>query len=333
MGPQITKKTKYFFARMGSMYPLYALAIFFGIVNLIVSCRPSTFRDSFSWHADVDDRFQKIEENDFFCEGTPGTPHSFWLSLISTIVVYATGLTVTPFWYYSWWIAFYLWFIAIYFQCLAVFPVVYNWLHQNGRKKKLLLNKSIVILLVLNFIILTATWFASRDKKGYGYYTVESNEDVNVDATRHNIAVLGFYLFSPFWILYFVIGMVLAFIYDAYKPSESHSTRKLGHVADGCTLAMLTLFAILISQGNLDGDEDLFFRPDKANEAYLDSESTYRLWSNLAGRMVCPLTTLWIYCLSTGQGYTANMLRSQFLTRTLAPNSYGCFLFHQMVSQ
>lgn len=50
-------------------------------------------------------------------------------------------------------------------------------------------------------------------------------------------------------------------------------------------------------------------------------------------RIMAPLTTLWIYAMATGEGYTAAILRGDFLVNTLGPNSYNCFLFHQMVGQ
>merc|ERR1711862_767431 len=75
-----------------------------------------------------------------------------------------------------------------------------------------------------------------------------------------------------------------------------------------------------------------YLRPDEANE-FTDSSNANRLWSNLSGRLFAPITTLWIYALSTGEGFTAMLLRTPFLADTLAPNAYNCFLFHQMVGQ
>jgi len=37
--------------------------------------------------------------------------------------------------------------------------------------------------------------------------------------------------------------------------------------------------------------------------------------------------------MSTGYGFTAAFFRNRFLVETLGPNSYNCFLFHQMVGQ
>lgn len=75
-----------------------------------------------------------------------------------------------------------------------------------------------------------------------------------------------------------------------------------------------------------------WFRPSEGD--YIgDSSAVGRLWDNICGRIMAPLTTLWIFAMSTGEGYTASMLRGDFLVHTLGPNSYNCFLFHQMVGQ
>ena len=73
-------------------------------------------------------------------------------------------------------------------------------------------------------------------------------------------------------------------------------------------------------------------RPEQADE-YTDAASTNRLWDTSVARFFCPVTTLWVFSLSTGQGYTAMLFRTEFLAVTLAPNAYNCFLFHQMVAQ
>ena len=44
MNPTIQKKFSYFLARIWSMYPMYAVALIFGLINLLIVCRPSTFR-------------------------------------------------------------------------------------------------------------------------------------------------------------------------------------------------------------------------------------------------------------------------------------------------
>merc|ERR1712176_482889 len=65
----------------------------------------------------------------------------------------------------------------------------------------------------------------------------------------------------------------------------------------------------------------------------MGSKNMNRLWDNVSGRVMAPLTTLWIFALSTGTGFTAQSLRWNYLSQTLAPHAYNCFLFHQMVGQ
>lgn len=150
-----------------------------------------------------------------------------------------------------------------------------------------------------------------------------------------NVAVLSFYLFAPFWALYFIIGISLAFLYDAYKPSERHNARMWGWIADSCTLVMIGLSIALICQTIQHEGEvptPYYMRPGAADE-FTDNPSIVRLWDNLMGRSMAPLTTLWIFSLSTGEGLTAHVLRGKFLSETLGPNGYNCFLFHQPVAQ
>ena len=49
--------------------------------------------------------------------------------------------------------------------------------------------------------------------------------------------------------------------------------------------------------------------------------------------MFCPLTTLWVFAISSGRGVTCMILRTKILSETLSPHAYNCFLFHQMVAQ
>jgi hypothetical protein len=216
---------------------------------------------------------------------------------------------------------------------------MYNALFNGARKNVRLLLQVIVALMVLNAAILLGAWYGWKDGEGYNHYnpvTGEKNpvEEYN-DASAHNAAVLSFYLFGPFWMLYFVIGACAAFLYDAYRPAERHDAWVWGIVADCCTLIMLGLSAAFIAQGTHTSGgipEELFLRPDEANE-FTDTGGANRLWSNVVARLMCPLTTLWVFSLSTGQGITAALFRREFLVETLSPHSYNCFLFHQMVGQ
>jgi len=234
---------------------------------------------------------------------------------------------------------YYLWFSSMYYQCLALFPVTYNFLFNKTRKNIKLLLLLIIGLLVLNAAIISVAWFTMKGGEGFGHYDAitgkkNSPEDYT-DGALSNIYVLSFYLFGPFWALYFVIGACTAFLYDAYRPADRHSAHIWGWIADAITLVMVNLSVLYILQGTSvygEPPKEKFMRPDEANQ-FSDNAVVNRLWDNLIGRSMAPLTTLWIFAFSTGHGWTAAVLRNSFLVKTLGPNSYNCFLFHQMVAQ
>ena len=67
-----------------------------------------------------------------------------------------------------------------------------------------------------------------RSGPSYNHYDAETgeanppsdyNNDYGSEPVVYNAVILSFYLFAPFWMIYFAIGGVLAFIYDAYKAS------------------------------------------------------------------------------------------------------------------
>lgn len=105
-----------------NMYPMYTMSLIFGLINLLIVCRPSTFDPDFHWDGQPTDKTRG-----FFCEGTPATKTSYWGSLILTIATYVFGMAVTPMWPINWWMGYYLWFSSMYYQCLACFPAMYNY--------------------------------------------------------------------------------------------------------------------------------------------------------------------------------------------------------------
>jgi len=262
--------------------------------------------------------------------------------LATTLVTYIVGLAVTPMWPLNWWMGYYLWFSSMYYQCLAVFPAMYNYLFLKTRKNFALLMKLMIFCQVLNLVILVAAWFSMNSLASFNHYDPDTGKknpaseyenEYGSPAVWGNAVVLSFYLFAPFWALYFVIGGILAFMYDAYKPAERHNAYIWGYIADFCTLIMLGIGITCVCQPVYNDPDDVrWFRPPEADYRG-DTSYVNRLWDNLSGRIMTPLTTLWIFAMATGEGATAVIFRTPFLVETLGPNSYNCFLFHQMVGQ
>ena len=374
MAPPVKKKFGYFIARMMAMYPLYLLALVFAVGNLLVSCRPSTFRSTFHWDSQIDDLYSFPDGENrtetltpLFCEGTPAIRGSWAANFVLTIITHILGLQATPAWAFCWFVGFYLWFSSMYYQCLALFPSLYNWIYSRRGKGPALL-AVMAVLVCFNTALLLGFWYGVKDANGYSHFdsttgkigvSAKADGDLTYtglfengrlinqeEAEVNNATVLGFYLFAPFWYTYFIGGICAAFLYDAYRPAESHNRLMWGRIADLISLTILGISIAHIAQGkrphgggiddmnrpqylSLDG---FYMRPDEA-DTYLDNLAVARLWDNMYARLFFPLTTLWIFALSTGEGVTAMFFRNRFLVETLSPTAYLCFLFHQMVAQ
>ncbi|OLF54048.1 AMP-binding protein [Pseudomonas chlororaphis] len=333
----ITRKAAFFWARVSAMYPLYAVALLFALINLLPHCQPSTFSAFFHWNA------QPGDADRWFCEGTPLLPDSWLANLLSTVAVYLAGLSATPLWGASWFMGFYLWFISMYFQCLVVFPVLYNALYKSrGNTRRLLWLTAAG--LVLNVLILLGFWYGyAADATGHGFFDLLTGEWLAPDAARmaaadrDNAVMLGFYLFAPFWMVYFVLGMCVAFLYDAIRPAEQGRAYRWGYVADAITLLVIAFSAAHVLQGYIPHGaavaQDTFFLRPSAADSVADPGIVHRIWDEINSRLFAPITLLWVFALSTGQGLTARILRLNPISQTLAPTAYACFLFHQVVGQ
>jgi len=126
-----------------------------------------------------------------------------------------------------------------------------------------------------------------------------------------------------------MIGALLAFLYDALQPSEKHSVYIWGWVADIIALVFVALSMAQISQGTA---PNWFMRVHNA-DSYSDSAIANRLWDNIYGRLLCPLTTVFIFAIATGQGNVTKLVGSKKIVEVLAPHSYNCMLFHQEIGQ
>ncbi|GLS26381.1 AMP-binding protein [Marinibactrum halimedae] len=336
----INKKMSFVSARVLGMYPLYALAVIFALGNVFVSCQPSTFSSIFNWSPLL------AGSDQMFCQGTPLVQDSWLANVLLSLGIHLTGLQATPLWGASWFLGFYLWFISMYFQCLIVFPWVYNTLYKNRGNFKKIFSLTLLTLGVNLFILLSFWYGYAVDATSYGLFdpltgqrTIPTPSQVDIAGTD-NAVILGFYLFAPFWMVYFIAGICAAFLFDALRPSEQKNAKIWGYIADTITVTMILLSIAQVAQGYfpygpnvtevaLDG---FFMRPEEAN-SFADPSTVNRIWDNIYGRLFAPITLLWIFAITTGQGITARLLRFNPLSQTLAPTAYACFLFHQMVGQ
>ncbi len=335
----IKQKMAFISARVWGMYPLYGLAVLLVLANLLTTCQPSTFSSAFHWA-------QIVDSGKMFCEGTPLVQDSWIANVFLTLGIHLTGLQATPLWGASWFMGFYLWFISMYFQCLVVFPFLYNALYKHRGNTKRLFSLT-VLGLGANVLIVLAFWYGyAVDATGYGFFdaltglrATPSEEQLEM-AGKDNAVILGFYLFAPFWVVYFIAGMCAAFLYDAIRPAEQLRAEVWGKVADAITVLMIAVSIAHITQGYFEHGDNMAWVSTEQNalrpaaaDSLTDPATVNRIWDNIYGRLFAPITLLWIFALSTGKGVTARVLRSSPISQTLAPTAFACFLFHQVIGQ
>ena len=320
MKPIIVTKTEYVRDHFKELYPIYFVAVILGLSNLLLVCRPSTFNEKFHWGAQPEDTNPDGDGSHLFCEGTPAIPGSYWGNLLTTIVISLLGLAVTPLWPVAWFLGYSFWFNNLFWQCLVIFPTTYNTLF-SARNKSYHHAKIIAGMFFLSYLIVFAYyWFMIVHIQGEDRNDL-SNEKNDQDFVHNdpliNACILHFFLFGPLWMLYFVMGICLAFIYDTLRPADSCNRKRWGWVADMCTLIMIGINVVTITQ----------------ESGNLNKEVIFRLWYSLRACIACPLTTLWVFALSTGEGLTAMALRGKFFMEYLSPNAYSSILYHQIVSE
>lgn len=336
----IKNKFSFVKAKVFTLYPLYAFAVFLALFNLMVGCQPSNFSTTFHWA-------QVVDSSSMFCEGSPWVEDSWAANVLLTLGIHLTGLQATPLWGASWFMGFYMWFISMYIQCLIIFPIVFNLLYKNrGNTKKIF---SLTMLsLVFNFVLILGFWFGyAKDATGYGFFdALTGMRNTEIDpvqyaaAGKDNAVILGFYLFAPFWFVYFIAGICAAFLYDAIRPLERLNSEVWGKVADAITVLLIVVSIAHVSQGYFEHGENMSWvstkenslRPDAAN-SMTDPSTVNRIWDNIYDRLFAPITLLWIFALATGQGFTARILKSHYISLGLAPTALSCFLFHQIIGQ
>ena len=334
-GKPVKKGTwlSFYNSRFQTLFPLYLLSLLCGLVNVLVVCRPETFSDEFSWQPH-NDTLTLASGKLAQCQTSPvEMPYGAWLFM--TLVVFCLGLqTWFPLWLLSSWFMYYTWFNGVYYFIILVFPFMQNALARVKGDVKAI-QKWFIIYSVGT--LMTAGLLACY----YAFPAWEEQDDVakakSWKENAQNIYALSTMMFPPYWVPCVGSGMAAYFWYDAVRPNESHRKRLYGRIADALTLAY---FAFHLAH---------FFDIDwpyptkvtgKMWEVVPEEHHNWAtgikryVWSVMITRLYAPTIAVWIALLSIPNGsVTGKLLESNILTKVLAPTSYGCFLFHQIIGQ
>lgn len=343
MGPAPRSKLGFIAARLSPMYPMYLVSLALLLINQVAMCHPGNFESTFHWLAQWDDSTRGD-----FCEPAP-LLSGWWGSLFATIAIYVLGLQSWPMYLFSWFLSYYTWFSSVYYAMVWSQPYFYAPMIAIRGRIKLIWSVTIIIVL-LNLCVVAGWLLGSFDDRTYdGRLSATMLGARDKEAEWTGQFSLMYYLFPPFWWPSFALGTCAAFLFDYYRPYESHHAWVWGVITDAISaLLVLTgyiLYPLLAScvqkEGLLcalvDPNPSTFAIDDRGLDSHLilaeNDNLGIRSVAGIWSRFLMPIMVLWLFGLAVGKGFTAKLFEKSFFVETLAPVSYNLYLFHQWVGQ
>jgi acyl-CoA synthetase (AMP-forming)/AMP-acid ligase II/acyl carrier protein len=288
---------KFYETRFLGIYPMYLVSILVAIFTFLFYCRPDTYIPEFTYGS------QEI------CQAPP-IETNWGGSFFFTVASYVLGLQAWPFIIpLSWFLSYYSFYNSIYYFLILIFPFLYRPLlaHVQDKQNVNYAWKALAIAGVGQafFEILHGMYWPIRGAsyEGAGYFS------------------LFMYLFPPFWLPLFAIGVIAYSLFEYYRPFARSDKWKWGVLTD--------FFSLIYIMGVLLWIED----SDEANPSIVKLPQDHRYWAAFISRLISPMTCLWILGLAVGEGYTAKFIAQPLFSEILGPPFYCVYLFHQVISQ
>lgn len=323
---------QFYRARLQTLVPLYLLAVFLALANLLIVCHPGTYSERFSWQPHP----ETTMGGDSRCQTSPiEMPYGLWL--VTSALVFALGLQAWfPFWLLSGWVLYYAWFNSVYHFVILVFPWIHNALARRRGDVAALqawvgawsaITVASAGLMALSFAL--PAWEETR----------HASEATSWRHNVQNIYALSAMLFPPFWVPAVGLGSACYLWFDAKRPHQlpPDRVRWYGYACDVLTLAFVAFHAAMFFDLDWPYPTNVVGKmwesvPEEAHA--WDVGLRRYIWSVLVTRLYTPLIAAWITLLAIPEAsLTSRALSWPPLARTLAPTAYGVFLFHQIVGQ
>jgi hypothetical protein len=312
---------KFYVARVASLYPQYLFALLLSIINLLLVCTPSGYVPKFT--------FQR-EEDSLTCQSTP-VELSYSESLVSSTIIYSLGLQAWPFFLpFTFFLLYYSWFVSVYLFGIFVFPPVHNWLVRKRGNRT---------MLWATFAALTFLVYVSCGALASCFSLPEWTKAHNTDEASgwsfnaQNLYALSTIIFPPYWMPTYLSGTVAYFLYDAYRPNESHQGWLFGMICDVLTIAFLAFHIGMFCNKNWPYPEFINDIDNNFGEDHNSGLQRY-IWSVLVTRLKVPIIAAWVALMAMPKlSYTNRLFSNPLLTDVLGPAAYGCYLYHQIINQ
>eukprot|EP01031_Cornospumella_fuschlensis_P026811 gene26811-32395_t len=289
------KLLSFYKMRFLAIYPMYFISILAAIFTFLFYCNPDSYKHPF------------IYGKQDLCRAPP-IETSWGGSFFLTIVSYFLGLQAWPFMIpLTFFLSYYSFYNSIYYFCIWVFPYLQRYL------LKVKSNVSAVwqfvymaIFCQCLFEIVHGMYWPIRgaDYEAAGYFS------------------LFMYLFPPFWLPLFAIGVGSYFLFAHYRPFESHNKKYWGYLTDFFSFVYLGGILLWIEDTDSAYPQSVVKTPQDA-----------RYWASFISRLIFPMTCLWIFGLAVGEGYSAKLTSHYIFSEVLGPCFYCVYLFHQVISQ
>jgi len=307
---------KFYVARFSSLHPMYLLSLLFNVINLLIVCTPTVYKQKFTFQPEA------LEGT---CQSMPVVA-PYGVTIVSSILVHVFGLQAWPFFMpLTVWISYYSWFSSVLYFAIFVFPPMHNALVSiRGQRVALWLLFGITTVFVYATCAALLAYYKFPDWK----VAASVEEAGSWEHNQQALYALATVLFPLYWIPVILTGMVTYFLCDAYSPNESHSRFWYGLACDLTSVAFAMLYF-----GKMFDESWLF--PEFTHGDHDGSTKLKKyMWSVAYSRLLVPLIASWIAFISMRAGsYTAQLFELPLLSDVLGPSAYGCFLFHQSISQ
>ncbi|RYH20248.1 hypothetical protein EON65_24060 [archaeon] len=289
------KLLQFYKMRFLAIYPMYFISILVAIFTFLFYCHPDSYKHPFIYGKQDLCRAPPIEMN---------WGGSFFLTLVS----YFLGLQAWPFMIpLTFFLSYYSFYNSIYYFCIWLFPYMQRYLLQVKNN----------VAEIWRFVCIAMVCQCLYEVLHGMYWPIRA---ANYEAAGY--FSLFMYLFPPFWLPLFAIGVGSYFLFAHYRPFDSHNKKYWGYLTDFFSLVYLGGVLLWIE------DTDSAYP-----QSSVKTPQDVRYWASFISRLISPMTCLWIYGLAIGEGYSAMLTSHPIFSEVLGPCFYCVYLFHQVISQ
>lgn len=309
---------KNFYIRTSSvLFPLYWFSLLFCIIFFLIGCNPTNYEDTYEYGRSAS------------CQATP-IATNWYVSFFLTVLMYVLNLQVWIFFVpFTWFLHWYTWFISVYFALVVLFPFIQRNFYLMSQEYESIPIEDGSLARMSKFLEKLALWSSLWLIFSFALLVVYIMT-MNHTATAYtmNWWALGLYMFPLRWLPSFAIGVGGFHFFRLVQPGKSEWAESVGFLTDFFSYCYLIGAAVY---WGIPQNMTPFILHDLETNMYTQLLS--RLWQECLAHWLQPIAWFWMLGLGIGRGFTAKLMERSIFVDTLAPASFGMFLFQQPFGQ